>query len=171
MEKISAAIHGVNRLIGRMVSWLTLLLVILVTTDVIMRYIFRTSFVAQQELEWHLFALIFLLAGGYTLSYNAHVRVDIFYQRLSRRGRAFINLAGCLLFLFPGCYLVIKSSIPFVVDAWRFGESSPNPGGLPARWLLKSAIPVGFGLMALQGVALFFESILQLSGKWKRPNK
>ena len=165
LHTISWAIHQLNRALGRMVSWFTLVLVLLVTLDVVLRYLFKISFTAQQELEWHLFALIFLIAGGYTLSYNGHVRVDIFYQRLSRGGRAAVNIIGCLLFLFPGCYLVIKSSIPFVADAWRIGESSPNPGGLPARWLLKAAIPTGFGLMALQGLALFIDSILEWSGR------
>ncbi len=168
LGKISRSIHGLNRLIGRGVSWLSLVLVILMTVDVLMRYILKISFTAQQELEWHLFAVIFLLGGGYTLSHNAHVRVDIFYQRLSRRGRALINLMGCLLFLFPGCYLVISSSLNFVADSWHIAETSPNPGGLPARWLLKAAIPVGFGLMALQGVALFIDSLMELAGRRQR---
>ncbi len=161
---LSGAIHRLNRWIGRGVSWLTFVLVLLVTADVVMRYLFRVSFTAQQELEWHLFAVIFLLGGGYTLSHNGHVRVDIFYQRLPRRGRALIDLLGSLVFLFPGCYLVITSSIPFVADSFRIGETSPNPGGLPARWLLKAAIPLGFALMALEGVALFIDSLLELTG-------
>lgn len=164
-RSLSCRIDSVNQRVGTAVSWLTLALVVLVTADVAMRYLFRVSFVACQEMEWHLFSIIFLLGSGYTLYQNTHVRVDVFYQRLNRRQRALINLLGCLFFLFPGCFLVIKSSWPFVHNAWAAGEGSPDPGGLPARYFLKGAIPVGFALLMLQGCSLLIQSLLTVTGQ------
>ena len=89
---------------------------LVVFVDVVMRYVFHTSFVFTQELEWHLFGFIFLLGAGYTLLYDGHVRVDIFYQRLSPSAKAWINLIGVLLFLIPGCVLIIATSWSFVVN-------------------------------------------------------
>ncbi len=150
--------------VGRMVSWLVLLLVLLIGYDVIMRYLFQQGSVALQELEWHLFALIFLLGAAYTQKHDGHVRVDILYRSrlVSGRGRALIDLVGTLLLLIPFCLLVIYSSWPFVESAWQHGESSPDPGGLPLRWLIKAAIPAGFALLLLQGVADALKSLLRL---------
>ncbi len=161
---VTRFIDTLNEITGRAVSWLTLLMVVLVTADVLLRYLFHVSFVAVQELEWHLFAVVFLLGGGYTLKHNGHVRVDVVYQRLGRRTRAWINILGCVFLLFPGCYLMIKTSIPFVESSFSLNETSPDPGGLPARWLLKLMIPAAFMLMGLQGVALFVQSIMEAAG-------
>ncbi len=161
---IIECIDSVNEFVGKAVSWLTFLLVIFVTIDVIMRYGFNISFVALEELHWHLYALIFLLGAGYTLKQNGHVRVDVIYQRLPRRARALINVLGTLFFLFPGCYLVIKTSIPFVKASWMMHEGSPDPGGLPARYLLKAVIPISFAFLALQGVSMLLTNICVLFG-------
>ena len=162
--KFTAIIDRLNEQIGRGVAWVTLLLVLVVFVDVVMRYAFKTSFVFVQELEWHLFAFIFLVGAGYTLLHDGHVRVDIIYQRLGGRGRAWINLVGVILFLIPGCYLVIKTSFKFVLNAYTVLEGSPDPGGIPYRFLVKSTIPVGFGLLLLQGLSLGIHSFLQLIG-------
>ncbi len=157
-------IDSFSEVVGRLVSWLTFIMVLLVTADVVMRYAFQASFVALYELEWHLFALVFLLGGAYTLKHNAHVRVDVIYQRLGKKGRAWINLIGSLIFLFPGCYLIVSTSIPFVHASFSLHEMSPDPGGLPGRYLLKAAIPAAFVLMAIQGVSLFIHSLLDIAG-------
>lgn len=151
---------------GRVSAWLVLLLVLLIGCDVTMRYLANTSFVAVQELEWHLFALIFLLGAAYTLKHDDHVRVDVWYQarRAGPRYRAWVNLLGSLLFLLPLCVLIISSSWPFVANAYASLEGSPDPGGLPYRWLLKAAIPLGFFLLLLQGVAESLRSGLFLLG-------
>ena len=126
------------------------------------RSYYDLSFVFMQELEWHLFAAIFLLGGGYTLCKDGHVRVDIFYQRLSPRGRAWLNLCGVLFFLLPGCYLVVTTSLPFVHSSFQMQEGSPDPGGIPLRFLLKALIPLGFLLIALQGIAVGLRSLLTI---------
>lgn len=161
LEKLAQAIDWINEWCGRLAAWLVVALVVLVCYDVSMRYLFQAGSVALQELEWHLFALIFLLAAAYTLKHDEHVRVDVFYQSgwMTARRRALVNLFGCLLFLLPFCILMIVSSLPFVTDAYQWGESSPDPGGLPYRWLLKAMIPLAFALLALQGVAMMIRSL------------
>ncbi|MGB5985705.1 MAG: TRAP transporter small permease subunit [Desulfobacterales bacterium] len=164
LVKFTRIIDWLNEQIGRGVAWVTLLLVLVVFVDVVMRYAFKTSFVFTQELEWHLFAFIFLIGAGYTLLHDGHVRVDIIYQRLGGKGRAWINLLGVILFLIPGCYLVIKTSLNFVSNSYGILEGSPDPGGIPLRFIVKSTIPIGFGLLLLQGLSLGIHSFLQIVG-------
>ena len=162
--KFSRAIDRLNQLVGRGVAWVTLLLVLVVFVDVVMRYVFNTSFVFTQEMEWHIFAFIFLVGAGYTLQRDGHVRVDIFYQRLSRRQKAVVNLLGVLFFLIPGCYMVLRTSIPFVVTACTSHECSPDPGGVPYRFIVKSFIPIGFVLLLLQGISMGIKSLAIIMG-------
>ncbi len=162
--RVSRLIDWLNEKVGRIISWLTLLMVIVVSVDVLLRYVFSVSYLALQEFEWHAFSLVFLLGAGFTLKHNDHVRVDVFYQRLGRRGKALINLVGCLIFLFPGCYLVIKTSFPFIYSSWSMHEGSPEPGGLPFRYLIKAAIPLGFMLVGIQGISLFIRNLFTLLG-------
>ena len=164
IHKLISAIDRLNETMGIAVSWCTLVLVILVTLNVALRYAFNISFVSMEQMQWHLYALIFLLGAGYTLRYNGHVRVDVIYQRMGKRTRAFINVLGCLLFLFPGCFLVIKTSIPFVESSWAMREGSADPGGLPARYLLKSIIPLAFTLLAVQGISMFLKNFFLMIG-------
>lgn len=164
IAKFVGFIDGLNGLIGRAVSWLALLLVLFVSFDVFARYLFHKSFTVMQELEWHFFSLMFLLGAGYTLAKNAHVRVDIFYQRLSKKGRAVIDSIGCVVFLFTGVLLVIKTSIPFVQASWQIHEGSPDPSGIKAWYLLKTIIPVSFVLVGLQGLSFFFKSLFTALG-------
>lgn len=160
-----------NEWIGRAVAWITLGLVLVVFIDVVMRYVFNISFVFAQELEWHLFAFIFLIGAGYTLLHDGHVRVDIFYQRLGFKQRAWINLLGVILFLLPGCILVIITSWHFVYSSWSILEGSPDPGGIPYRFVVKGTITVGFGLLCLQGVSLGIHSLLQILGEEDLPEE
>jgi TRAP-type mannitol/chloroaromatic compound transport system permease small subunit len=164
-QKLCRWIDNLNAWVGQMVAWVTLGLVLVVFTDVVMRYAFRTSFVFTQELEWHLFAFIFLIGGGYTLLQDGHVRVDIIYQKLGFKARAWVNLLGVLLLLIPGCLLIIMTSWSFVYKSWLIAEGSPDPGGIPLRFLLKACIPVGFILLLLQGLLLGMHSIVQIAGR------
>lgn len=166
-RRIAARIELASEWTGRVTSWLVLGMVALITYDVAMRYLFHAGSVALQELEWHLFAVIFLIGAAYTLKHDSHVRVDVLYQSrwMSPRRRALVNLVGTLLFLIPFCLLIIVSSWPFVHDAFVHGEGSPDPGGLPYRWLLKAAIPVGFGLLLLQGLATALHAYYDILNK------
>lgn len=160
LARTACAIEAFSEWTGRAVAWLVLAMTLIIAYDVSMRYLFQSGSVALQELEWHLFALVFMLGSAYTLKHDAHVRVDVVYRSrwMSPRTRALVDLLGTALFLVPFCVMVITGSIPFVENAYRMGEGSPDPGGLPHRYLLKAAIPVGFGLLLLQGVALMIRS-------------
>jgi len=146
-------IDALNEKVGHFIAWLTTMLVLVVCYDVFTRYFLRSSSVAVQELEWHIFAVIFLLGAAYTLKHDSHVRVDVFYCRLSPRGKALIDLVGGMLFLIPFSLVLIWASMGFIDMSWSVQETSPDPGGLPYRYLLKSMIPAGFILVFLQGVA------------------
>ncbi len=157
-------IDGLNEWIGRGVAWVTLALVLVIFVDVIMRYLFNTSFVFTQELEWHLFGFIFLIGAGYTLLHDGHVRVDIIYQRLGFKGQAWINLMGVIVFLIPGCLMLIITSFKFVLTSFLILEGSPDPGGIPLRFIVKGFIPAGFSLLLLQGFSLGVHSLMQILG-------
>ncbi len=165
LKPLAALIEWLSEWSGRLVAWLVFLMVSLICYDVAMRYLFQAGSVALQEMEWHLFALIFLLGAAYTLKHDEHVRVDVFFQSrwMTPRRRAWVDIIGALLFLLPFCVLVIVTSWPFVHNAYLIGEGSPDAGGLPHRWLLKAAIPLGFALLALQGLASIVRNLQRLS--------
>lgn len=159
--RLSTRIDTLNEWCGTLVSWCVLVMALIIVYDVLMRYFFQIGSVALQELEWHLFAVLFLLSAAYTLKHDGHVRVDIFYQGrwMNDYRRAWIDLLGTLFFLLPFCILIISSSWPFVERSYMISEGSPDPGGLPFRFILKAAIPMGFLLLALQGISIILLSI------------
>jgi len=165
LRRLCQRIDALNDWVGKVAAWATAIVVVVVFVDVVMRYAFNTSFVFTQEMEWHLFAFIFLMGAGATLLKDGHVRVDIFYQRFSQRHRAWINIIGVLFFLIPGCFMIILTSLKFVSSSFAVMEGSPDPGGIPYRFILKSCIPAGFILVLLQGIALGIRSIYHINGK------
>ncbi|MFQ5693240.1 MAG: TRAP transporter small permease subunit [Nitrospinota bacterium] len=165
LRAVSRSIDTLNERVGRGVRYGTLVMVLVTVVDVLMRYLFKAGSVGIQELEWHLFGVVFLLGAAYTLLHDEHVRVDIFYARMSVRGKARVDLFGALFFCIPLCILVIATSWSFVISSWQFWEGSPDPGGLPARYLLKTAVPVGFLLVALQGLSMAASSLRVLMGE------
>jgi TRAP-type mannitol/chloroaromatic compound transport system permease small subunit len=155
-------IDKVNTKIGIITSWLTFVLVLVTCYDVFTRYILNESSIALQELEWHLFGVIFLMAAAYTLIKDDHVRVDVFYSRFSERKKAWVNFLGAVIFLIPFCILAIYTSKDFVINSFLFKETSPDAGGLPARYILKSFIPISFIFLLLQGISLAFKSFIEI---------
>ena len=162
MNSIIYGIQYLTRFLGKTISWSSLILTFIIVTDVFFRYVFSITSAATFEIEWHLFGLMFLLGAAWTLDQDKHVRVDLFYQRFGPKTKALINLIGTLIFLIPFCWVTLITSIDFVQSSFLLNETSPDPGGLPARYLIKSAIPVGFGLLMLQGVVLMLNSIKTL---------
>ncbi len=136
-------------------------MVLLVSYDVSMRYFFSSGSIALQEMEWHIFAIIFLVGAGFTLKHDEHVRLDLLYQSrfMNDYRRAWINLIGSIFILTPFCILIIYCSWPFVALSYTSLENSPDPGGLPYRWLLKAIIPFGFVLLLLQGLGEFLKNL------------
>lgn len=159
MDRIIVAIDQFTERTGRMVSWLSLILVIVIGLDVALRYLLNWSSSANTEFEWHIFAALFLLGAAYTLKHDKHVRVDVFYSNFSNEKKAWVNLLGTLFFLLPFCLVILISSIPFVSDSWMISEGSPEPGGLPYRFVVKSTIPLGAFLLLLQAVAMMLSSL------------
>jgi len=153
---------------GRGVSWLMLLMVVVVFGDVVLRYLFSISTVFTQEFEWYLFGIVYLLAAGYTMLYDEHVRVDILYSRFSTRKKAWVDFVLLLVIFFPSCLLVILTSWPFVKNAFLVLEGSPDPGGIPARWALKAVIIIGFGILMIQGVSQAIKNFFWGMG-WEEP--
>ena len=158
-------VENISEVAGKIAMWLSSILVLLICFDVLARYFFSVSFVSVFELEWHIFALIFLFGASFTLKHDKHVRVDIFYNQFSDKQKAIVNLIGCIFFLIPFCYIVIESSIPYFLNSYNLNEGSTDYGGLPVRYIIKSMIMVGFTLLLLQGTALFFRSFLTLINK------
>lgn len=158
-------IDGLNEWVGRFISWLSTFLVAVVCYDVVTRYILRSSSVAVQELEWHIFAILFLIGAAYTLKHDSHVRVDVFYTLMTPRWKAVVDFAGSLIFLIPFSLLVIWTSKNFISMSYLTHETSPDPGGLPYRYLLKAMIPGGFVLVLLQGIAIALRSFCTIIGK------
>jgi len=165
MKRIANFLSGINEIVGRATAWLTSFLVLFMCFDVVRRYLFNQTAVWITELEWHVFALIFLLAAGYALKHDKHVRVDLFYAKFSPKGKAWVNLIGTLVFLIPWCWIIISSSYRYAYNSFMINEASPDPGGLPARYIIKFAITVGFVLLLLQAIALVLESLATIMGR------
>ena len=156
-------IDRLTKAVGTMVSWLTVVLVLIMVGDVAMRYLFSVTSAASFELEWHLFAGIFLLGAAYTLQQDKHVRVDVFYHRFSKRRQGWVNLVGSLFLLLPFCAVAFWESLSFVEASFNVRETSPDPQGLPARYLIKSVIPIAFFLLGLQGVSVVLKSLKKIA--------
>ena len=160
--KIISIIDAFTEYTGKFISIFVIILVLLVGYDVSMRYLLNSGSIAIQELEWHLFSIILLLGSAYTLKHDEHVRLDIFYSSklINDKVRIWLDVLGTLLILLPFCLLIIISAWPFVTQAYIHNEISPDPGGLPARWLIKAAIPLGFFFLLIQGIAEVLKKLL-----------
>ncbi len=163
-------IDKLNTKLGVITSWFTFVLVLVTCYDVFTRYILNESSIALQELEWHLFAIIFLMSAAYTLIKDEHVRVDVFYSRFSEVKKAWINFLGAIILLIPFCVLAIYTSKNFVINSFLFRETSPDAGGLPARYIIKGFIPFSFIFLLLQGISLAFKSFLEIKNHSKSKN-
>lgn len=167
LNQLSVRLEQFSEHTGMLVSWLVLAMVLLVSYDVAMRYFFQSGSVALQEMEWHLFSLIFLIGAAYTLKHDDHVRLDLFYKSkfMDDQRRAWIDLFGSIFLLIPFCILIISSAWPFVYQSYIHLEGSPDPGGLPYRWILKASIPLGFTFLLLQGVSDIVKNLSTVLGK------
>jgi TRAP-type mannitol/chloroaromatic compound transport system permease small subunit len=159
------ATDAVNERIGVSVAWLALFTVLVEFTVVLMRYVFGIGSVKMQESIVYMHATLFMVAAGYTLLHNGHVRCDIFYAAAPPRRKALIDLIGVLIFLLPMCALIAWVAWPYVAAAWAVREGSQEGSlGIPGVYLLKTVILVFAGLLALQGLALAARSVLRLAG-------
>ena len=155
---------NVSERVGKLVSWLILAAVLVSTLNALVRYTFNIGSNAFLELQWYLFAAVFLLGSAWTLKRNEHIRIDVVVGRFSARAHAWIDIFGTLFFLLPLCFVILYNGIPFFIDSLKSGEMSSNAGGL-ILWPAKMLIPLGFALLALQAVAELIKRVAVLQGK------
>lgn len=146
-------------LMGWIAGFLNLVMLVNVFYDAIMRYFFNSGSIALQELEWHLFAVVFLFGMAFALKEDGHVRVDILYDNFTPRWKAVVNIGGTLLFLIPLSVLIIEGSVWYVQEAYKIGEISGDPGGLTRRWMIKAVIPVSFIFLIVSAIGFVIHNI------------
>ena len=162
VASLSRKIDAINDVVGRAVSWLAIVMVLVQFVVVLMRYVFGLGSIVMQESVVYMYAVIFMAGAGYTLLRDGHVRIDIFYRGASRRLKALVNLGGVVIFLIPVSLLIWIKSFPYVASSWRVLEGSKETSGIPAVFVLKSFILVFAALMLLQGLSLAIRSLLIL---------
>lgn len=167
--KIEQIFDRFSNVMGWTAGLLNLLMLINVFYDAIMRYFFSSGSIALQEMEWHLFAMVFLFGIAYGLKEDGHVRVDVLYDRFSPRWKAIVNIGGTFLLLLPLSLLIIEGSVWYVQEAYNSGEVSGDPGGLPYRWLIKLVIPVSFVFLVVSAVGFIIRNINVLLGLQEPP--
>lgn len=171
-EALSAfvrAVDGLNRQVGRVVGWLTLGTVMVCAAVVLLRYVLKIGFIWMQELYVWIHAYVFMLGAGYALLLDKHVRVDLWLQRQSVRTRAWVEIVGCFAFLLPWIGVLAWVSVPDVARSWAILEVSPQSGGMPGLFLLKTVILAFAILFGLQGLARAARAALLLMGRAPPP--
>lgn len=161
--QFSRAVDALSAWIGRLVMWLILITTFISAGNAIVRKLFNTSSNALLEIQWYIFAAVFMLGAGYAFLRNAHVRIDFISSKFSARTRNWIDIGGIVIFMFPLCYMMITLSWPLFHNAWVSGEMSSNSGGL-IRWPVYAMIPAGFALLALQGFSELIKRVAFLKG-------
>ena len=154
MEKLCARIDALNERIGAFAAWLILLMTVITFLVAVLRYGLSFGSIALQESITYLHAFVFMIAGAYTLKHNEHVRVDIVYQGLSTRQRAWVDFLGCVLLLMPFAAFIAWTSLDYVISSWRYLEGSREAGGLPLVYIMKTFIPAMAGLLFLQAISM-----------------
>ena len=172
--RLSAAIDALNERVGVIANWLVLISCLVSAGNAGRRYLFSQSSNAWIEVQWYMLAGMVMLGAPYALKMNEHVRVDLIYGIVSERTRIWIDIIGGFLFLLPICLIMIYFTWPWFLDSWRIGEMSQNAGGL-MQWPVKLTMPIGFGLMALQGCSELIkriaalEHVIEADFKYEKP--
>ena len=167
---LSRWIDRLNEWVGRSVAWLVLFAVVISAVNAVSRKAFSLSSNAFLEIQWYLFAAVFLLAAGYTLLRQEHVKIDIVLGRFSKRTQILVECFGIVAFLFPFCWSVVSMVLPLVLKAYHTGEMSSSASGL-IRWPVYALVPVGFGLLGVQGLSELIKRIAFLRGLIEDPTR
>jgi TRAP-type mannitol/chloroaromatic compound transport system permease small subunit len=167
---LSSRIEWVLNAVGGLVNWLWFGLVLIIVTNVVMRYALGVNYIWIEEVQWHIYAVGFMIGIGYAIMHDGHVRVDVLASTFRPRTRAIIEFLGIALLILPLVYLMITYALPFVESSWRRNESSSAPGGLSNRWAIKSVIIIAFGYMGLAAFARLLRVSAFLFGL-PRPSK
>jgi len=145
--------------IGETAAWLNAVLIVVIITQVVLRYVFSKGLVRLEELQWHLYAVGIMLGLSYCATRNTHIRLDLLHQRFSRRRKEVVDLLGTVFLLMPMVIIILMHSWPFVAESFRLNEASDSVVGLPYRWVVKSFILIGFGLLGLAGVSRLIRAV------------
>ena len=167
MQKSNNKLEKTIIKIGESSSYLVLVLIVIICIDVMMRYLFNKSNAWVIDLEWYIFSLIFLLGFSYTLAADKHVRVDVFYSKWPQKKQDVLNIIGYVFLLIPWCIVGIEKSYTLFINSFHMREGSPDPGGMPARYVIKFFIVVSFVLLLIQGVIELYKAILSFKNKSK----
>jgi TRAP-type mannitol/chloroaromatic compound transport system permease small subunit len=161
---VSDILEGIVDFFGRLFAWIWVPLILLVVGNVLMRYVFSKNFIALEELQWHMYAMGFMVALSYCYLHDGHVRVDVFAEHFRPKTRAAIEIFFTLLFFLPFCYFILQYAWPFVERSYRINEVSAAPGGLPMRWIIKSFIISSFVLLVMAAIARLLRAMSLLTG-------
>ena len=164
LKIVSKVIDNFNIKVGKLFSWLLLLMVLLTCLIVILRYIFSIGFIWMQELVRFFYAAVFLICAAYTLVEDAHVRVDIFYSKLSEKRKSIINIIGSIIFLIPVCFITFYYSFSYIINSWAQFEGSLEERGLHAVYIMKTFIWCFAFMLFAQGISIVFSSINKIRG-------
>ena len=164
LQQLANFLEQLNERIGRAIAWLTVLMVLVIFLVVVLRYVFNTGWIAMQESSIYLHAMVFMFGAAYTLRQDGHVRVDIFYRNMSQQRRAWVDLLGTLLLMLPMSSFILLICFDYVAQSWSLLEASPEAGGLPLVFLLKSLMLLMPMLLILQGFAMLIRQLLVLRG-------
>lgn len=168
--QISRAIDRMSEFIGRWVAWLVLAAVLISAANAVVRKALNTSSNAYLEIQWYLFAAVFLLAAGYTMMRQEHVRIDVVLGRFSKRTQIWVDIIGLACFVLPLVYVVITLSLPLVIRAYQMNEYSSNAGGL-IRWPVFALLPLGFALLGIQALSELIKRVAFLKGLIPDPSQ
>lgn len=158
LDKVIKFLDKFIDLIGGIAGIAMILMLLNVFFDVIMRYFFKNSSIGMQEMEWHLFSVVFLFGMAYALKEDGHVRVDMFYERMAPKKQAFINIVGALIFIIPFSLIIINSGYDFALNAYEMDEISGDPGGLTDRWIVKGAIATSFVFLIIATISFILKN-------------
>jgi TRAP-type mannitol/chloroaromatic compound transport system permease small subunit len=164
MFRLSNLLDRIVSMVGSAFAWLSIPLILVIVFDVITRRFFVLGSTKLQELEWHLHAILFFLCIGWAYIKNAHVRIELVYERLSRRAQLWVELLGCVFFLIPYCLIVLYHGVDWWGRSWAIGEVSDSATGLPYRWAIKAALPIGFIFIFLGAVTVLLRKVVELFG-------
>jgi len=160
LYKLNYFFEKLNFIMGKILSFVMILLILNVFYDVISRYFFDGGSIAMQEMEWHLFGVMILFGMSYTLREEGHVRVDFLYNNFSPKTKSIINIVGTLFFIIPLAIFIVYGSYDFVMDSYEMNEISEDPGGLTHRWIIKSMIPLSFIYLIITSIGYIIQNIV-----------
>ena len=157
--KVSAGLDGIVRFIGELTSWLCILLVAAIIVQVILRYVFGRGLVVLEELQWHFYGVMIMIAIPYAVITDSHIRLDLLHSRFSQRKKEWVEIFGIIFLLLPMIIVIFLHSLDFVSDSWRVNERSDAPMGLCCRWAFKSFIPIGMGLLGVAVISRLIRAV------------